>query len=129
MDTKSGEIKNEAFYLRSGEDYLSANWIEYYSQDQESAMNAIRDGGIPVTISEGDKFVVLNVGDSIDSIKEGGGESPSVLFCPDLCSERKNPSHVAIAWDEMAQTQQMVASELLALIQSHPESVYPGKIK
>ena len=76
VDRKSGDIKNEAFYLRPGEDYLSANWIEFYSQNHESAVNAIRDD-IPVTVSRGDKFIVLNVRDIIDSIREGGRLHPA----------------------------------------------------
>ena len=121
MDTETGDIKNEAFYLRPSEQYLSANWIEYYAHDHETAVSIIRDA-IPVSVSRGDKFVVLNVGDIIDSIREGGGESPSVLFCPGC----NNPSHVAIAWDAMVQNQQMVASELLTLITS--QNTYLGRV-
>ena len=121
VDTETGDIKNEAFYLRPSEEYLSANWIEYYAQDHETAVNIIRDA-IPVSVSRSDKFVVLNVSDIIDSIREGGGESPSVVFCP----ECNNPSHVAIAWDDMVQNQQMVASELLTLITS--QNTYPRRI-
>ncbi len=126
VDRKSGDLKNETFYLRSNEAYLSANWIEFHSQNHETAVNEIRDTlkAFPITINRGDKFIVLNVDELIDSIIEGGGKSPSVTFCP-VC---RNPSHVAIAWEDMAQSQQMVASELLSLILSQPEDVYPGEI-
>ena len=113
--------KVEAFYLKENEGYLSFNWIEFYNLERDNALNAIRNS-IPFGVTIGGRFVVLNVGAVTDSIIEGGGFSPSVRFCP----KSDNPSHVAIAWDNMVETHHMIAVELLALIDS--EDIFLGKI-
>ena len=99
VDRKSGDLKNETFYLRSGENYLSANWIECHSQNHEIAVSEIRKTfkAFPITISREDKFIVLNVGELIDSIREGGGKSPSVIFCP-VCKIRPMWPLLGMTW-------------------------------
>ena len=109
-----------AFYPRLDEDYLSFNWIEYYSPDHENAIDEVRDS-IPLSVGKCDKFVVLNVSEVIEAILEGGGQSPSVRFCP-KCD---NPSHVAIDWEELHKYHQSVAAELHTLVNS--ENVYSGR--
>ena len=121
VDQVTSWPKVEAFYLREGEDYLSFNWIEFFDSDRVTAVNALRDCP-PFGITIGGRFAVLNVGALIESIIEGGGLSPSVQFCP----EPDNPSHVAVAWDDMLENHHMVAVELLALVNSG--DIFPGKI-
>ena len=121
VDPETDWPQMSAFYPRQNEDYLSTNWIEYHAQDHDVAVRAIRDS-IPLTLTVGGRFVVLNVGKVIDSIAQGGGLCPSVRFCPQC----DNPSHVALAWEDMAENHQSVAAELFALIAS--ENIYLGKM-
>ena len=121
-DVESGRPKLSAFYPRQSEDYLSFNWIEHFSPDHETAVDKIRDS-IPLSVREGDRFVVLNVADVMESILAGGARSPSVRFCP-KCN---NPSHVAIDWEELHKYHHLVAAELHTLVNS--ENVYPGRKK
>ena len=116
-----GWPKVSAFYPRLKEEYLSGNWLEYYTGDRETAVNKIIDS-IPLDLSEDDRFVVLQVDEILDSIHAGGGHSPSVIFKP----ADNNPSHVAIGWDNWPQNSQTIASELLAKVTS--EDIYPRKI-
>ena len=120
VDPESGRPKVSAFYPRQSEDYLSFNWIEYHAVNHETAIDGIRDS-IPLTKHEDDKFVVLNVAEVMESILAGGGQSPSVRFCP-KCN---NPSHVATDWEELHKYHQLVAAELQTLV-NNSENVYLG---
>ena len=120
VDRQTGEPKVDAFYPRTGEDYLSANWVEYHDPDHEVAVDEIRNV-IPLNIDRRSRFVVLNVGDILASIEAGEGLSPSVRFYP----TRNNPSHVSISWEDLVYDYQLVAAELYTLISS--ENTYPGQ--
>ena len=120
VDQQTGEPKVNAFYPRVGEDYLSANWIEWHDPDHETAVDQIRNL-IPLTIDNRSRFVVLNVGDIMTSIEAGEGLVPSVRYCPQC----DNLSHVAISWDDLVHDYQLVAAELYTLISS--ENTYPGQ--
>ena len=114
-----GWPKVSAFYPRPKEEYLSGNWLEYYTGDRETAVNKIIDA-MPLDLSDKDRFIVLQVDEILDSIHTGGGHSPSVIFKP----ENDNPSHVAIGWDNWPQNNQTIASELFAKVTS--KDIYPG---
>ena len=121
VDKQTGWPEVRAFYPRPGETYLSANWIECHDPDHDTAVDAIRSA-IPLEIDDRSKFVVLNVEDVLASIEAGDGLSPSVHFCPQC----DNPSHVAIAWEDIVHDYQSVAAELFTLVTSM--NIYPGKI-
>ena len=121
MDVQEGWPKVSAFYLRNNEPDLSVNWIEYFRLDLKAAIDKIR-GDIPLTLTVGSRFVVLNVEEAIESIKAGGGHEPAVTWDP----KEGNPSHSSIWWSNIVQTDQLVASELLTMITSG--DIYPGKI-
>ena len=121
VDKQTGWPKVNAFYPRKGENYLSGNWIEFHDPDHDTAVDEIRNI-IPLEVDERSRFVVLNVGEILESIVAGAGRSPSVRFCPG-CG---NPSHVAIAWEDLVHDYQSVAAELYTLISS--TNIYPGKI-
>ena len=110
-----------AFYPRPDEQYLSGNWLQYYSEDREVGIQKVTKKH-PLTLSEEDRFVVLEVDQILDAILTGGGHSPSVTFKPD----KGNPSHVAMKWDDFPLNNQIIASELLTKVTS--KDVYPGKI-
>ena len=121
MDTENGWPKVSAFYPRENDDYLSSNWLEYHSPDRDVAVNSIRKV-IPLKLTVGGRFVVLNVGEAIESIIEGGGRSPTISYAP----EADNLSHASIWWEDILQNHQMVAAELHVLIVF--QDIYPGKI-
>ena len=100
---------------------MSGNWLQYYSEDREVGIQKVTKKH-PLTLSEEDRFVVLEVDQILDAILTGGGHSPSVTFEPD----KDNPSHVAMKWDDFPLNNQIIASELLTKVTS--KDVYPGKI-
>ena len=77
QDTKWPKLS--AFYLREGENDLSTNWLEYYSADHDDAVNSIRDNFL-LTLTVGGRFVVLNVGQALDSVANRG-VSPCGVLC------------------------------------------------
>jgi hypothetical protein len=106
-DAPGGYPAARAFYPRVGETYLSSNWLEYHSNHRDTAVDMIRKI-IPVQLSEGDKFLVLNVGEAIADILRGGGQSPRITYSP----RPGNPSHASIQWDDILTNHQAAASEL-----------------
>ena len=106
--------KVSAFEPRPGEQYLSGNWLQYYSEDRDTGINKIRKC-IPLTLDERDRFVVLEVDQILDAIFIGGGHSASVTFKP----EEDNPSHVAMKWDDFPLNSQTIASELFTKVTSN----------
>ena len=121
MDVQEGWPKVSAFYLRRNEPDLSSNWLEKFHSDRKAAIDKLR-AEIPLTLTVGGRFAVLNVAEAIDSIIAGGGHEPAITWSP----EEDNPSHSSIAWANILQTHQLVASELLTRITSG--DIYPGKI-
>jgi hypothetical protein len=120
-DVSENRPKVSAFEPRPGEQYLSGNWLEYYSKDRDTGIRKVIKNH-PLTLDERDRFVVLEVDQILDAISIGGGHSPSVTFKP----EEDNPSHVAMKWDGFPLNDQIIASELLAKVTS--QDIYPRKI-
>ena len=110
-----------AFRLRDGEDYLSANWLEYFqSPDLPTAIQRIRE----VFRSKGFRlprrgaFAVLDVGGVRTAVRENSGRSLRFEHAP----SRDDPSHAAIYGYGFSDI--VVAAELAALI--GPQDVYPA---
>ena len=122
VDQETNWPKVSAFYLREGENDLSTNWLEYYSDDHDDAVNSIRDN-FPLTLTVGGRFVVLNVGQALDSVANRGARSPNAEHTP----EEGNPSHASIWWEDIHLNNQVFAAELHTLITS--ESIHPGRIQ
>ena len=122
VDQETKWPKVSAFYLREGENDLSTNWLEYYSDDHTDAVNTIRDN-FPLTLTVGGRFVVLNVGQALDSVANRGARSATAKHTP----AEGNPSHASIWWEDIHLNNQVFAAELHTLITS--ESIYPGKIQ
>ena len=122
VDQATSWPKVSAFYLRSGEDALSTNWLEYYSSDRGKAVNSIRDN-YALELTVGGRFVVLSVGEALDSVDNRGARSSKAIRTPEV----GNPSHASIRWDDMELNHQVYAAELHALITS--ECIYPGKLR
>lgn len=113
----------EAFQLREGEDYLSANWLEYFQSPYlPTAIQRIRE----VFRSKGFRlprrgaFAVLDVGGARTAVRENSGCSLRFEYAP----SRDDPSHAAIYG--YGASDLAVAAELAALI--GPQAVYPAAV-
>lgn len=92
-----GRVTGQAFRHREGEEYLSANWLEYFesaelsTQMQEIRSALMRKGR---KIGAKSKFAVLNVGELKEYVRKesGNGSVLSVLHEP----EENDPSHSGI---------------------------------
>ena len=109
-----------AFSIRSDEDFLSSNWIEYFDMtDLENGMKKVREEFQKHhSITKKGRFVVLNVGDTKKTIKiEHGTE----LWIEDL-QEEDYPSHAGI-W--FPQEDNLVISTMLCEMVK-PHDIHPG---
>ena len=102
-----------AFQLRSGEEYLSVNWLEHSgTRNIAAAMRAVSAGflGRGYGLSRSGRFAVLNVGSAKQAVFEALGHSLSIDHMPSEADQ----SHAGIHGyppDDLA-----VAAELAMLI-------------
>ncbi len=110
-----------AFYLRSGEEYLSTNWLEVFHDSERSlqiagVLQALSDKGFRV--SRNSAFATLNVGTTIAQCRNDlNVDIQSVAL-----GESHDPSHTGI-YGYVAQNSEV--AELLASLVS-PQEVYAG---
>ena len=102
-----------AFLPRSGEEYLSVNWLEYFGEPTlVTAVERIRavfsEKGYRV--SRNGRFAVLNIGDAKTAVEEATGRAVNFDYLP----LDDDPSHAGIRGytaDDLA-----IAVELAALL-------------
>ena len=110
-----------AFMPRSGEEYLSVNWIEYFSElvlcmavdrvrevFSEKGYRVVRNG----------RFAVLNIGSAKGAIAEGVGRALSIDHLP-VSNDESHAGIFGYGSDDLA-----VAVELAALLAS--QDIYPA---
>ena len=98
-----GRPLRDAFLLRTGEEYLSTNWLEHFhDSDRRSQISGVRqalaDKGFRV--SAAGAFAVLNVGDATDACR---AELNRIIQFTAL-GEPHDPSHTGIFGYTMADT-------------------------
>ena len=91
----SGVPLDTAFYLRSGEEYLSTNWLEHFHESErrsqiEGVIGALAGKGFRV--AGGGSFAVLGVGDATSACK--GRLDLNVRFV--VLGDAHDPSHTGI---------------------------------
>ena len=111
----------EAFLLRAGEEYLSANWLEHFHPADRSIQLAgvrqtLRDKGFRVAPTG--HFVALNVGNAVDRCRQR--LSLEIRFI--TLGAAHDPSHTGIYGLE---TNVARAARILAQAVS-PAEVYPA---
>ena len=110
-----------AFYLRTAEEYLSTNWLEYF-HDTDRRLQI--DGVAQVLLDKGfgvrrtASFAVLNVGAAISACREY--LNLDIQFV--TLGESHDPSHAGIYGH--ADRHNAVAAMLAALVS--PDEVYPA---
>lgn len=92
---RDGKIKASVFIFREGEDYVSVNWMEYFSQIKSAdgqARKVCDAVGNKLTIRNSGRFAKLNVG----KVRNIPDTSVEVRHCP----ESDDPSHSGIFYKE-----------------------------
>ena len=111
----------EAFLLRPGEEYLSANWLEHFHADHRAAQLAgvrrtllAKGRNIPRTSF----FAVLNVGAAVERCRQE--LNLEIRFV--VLGERRDPSHAGILGlpEEAEETARVLAQAV------GPAEVYPA---
>lgn len=101
-----------AFALRNGEDHLSVNWLEYFDQHSDLAVNQVRrtlqDAGFQLRANG--RFALLNVGTVKAAVKRSLGLSLHVSHMP----RKQDPSHAGVFG--YTGSDLMVAAEMRALV-------------
>jgi len=114
----NGTITMSAFLLRSSEEFISVNWMEYFGVDitADIQVEKVReDMGESLTLSASGRFAKINVGDLKKRI-----ESAEVKHQP----EPENPSHAGIYIPEKdGRNAAFALADLVA-----PGGVFPGKV-
>ncbi len=119
--TENGQVTGRAFQVRTTEEYLSVNWLEFLQlNDRKEEIKKIRKIlASKLTLGAKAKIAVLNVGEIIDFIRSqsADGRNMSVLHEP----EEDDPSHSGIygyGYDD-----QLIAFLIAELI----KEAYPAK--
>ena len=117
-DVANGIVARSAFLLRTGEPYLSTNWLEHFhDSDRRSQISgvgqALADKGFRV--SAAGAFAVLNVGDATDACR--AELNRNIQFT--VLGEPHDPSHAGIFGYTMADTN--IAAVLAKMVREvHP---------
>ncbi len=96
--TTSGRITGEAFRLRSNEEAISVNWLEYFGLEhriaeiQEVRKAFLKKGRI---LQAKAKFAVLNVGEAREHVRQESKDKRVIRFLHDP-EEQNDPSHSGI---------------------------------
>lgn len=114
---EDGTVAASAFVLRQSEDYLSVNWLEYFSQlDRAGQLNEIRSVfAKKMKISNTNRLAILNVGLSRHAVREGTTSRRDLAFL----HEPENHPHV----DESHSGIFEIGSDDLAVVESLAASV------
>ncbi len=97
-----------AFYPRSRDlDGLSGNWAEYLAPTWALAVGLLSRKP-PLTLSDGGRFVFLQVAAIVDAVRAGSGASPSVIHTP----TPSHSSHATVTWIDYPLYHQRIAVEL-----------------
>ena len=87
-----GILSSDAFLLRTGEQFLSTNWLEYFHQsDRQIQLSGVRAvlAGKGFNVSVNGRFAVLNVGTVRRQVGRG-----QLRFA--LLGQANDPSHAGI---------------------------------
>ena len=91
-DIVRGRISRDAFMLRYGEQYLSANWLEHFHKtDRLIQMSEVRNvlASKGFRVNRNGRFAVLNVGVTMEQV----GDTPLRFI---LLGTPGDPSHIGI---------------------------------
>ena len=102
-----------AFELRTGEPYLSANWLEYFDTlDLTIAVNEVREAFLEkgYRLRQSGRFAVFNVGAAKTAAREATGRSLHIEHLP-LDDDKSHAGVFGYTDDDLA-----VALEIKALV-------------
>lgn len=122
----NGLPATEAFLLRSGEEYLSVNWLEYFGMpDLAQAINCVRqvflDKGYDIKV--GGRFVSLQVNKVKKVISGYSHLSVRIIHKP----SKDDPSHCGVfGFSGHASTDELIALKIARL--AHAEDMHQGKL-
>ena len=118
-----GEVIETAFMLRPGEEYLSANWLEYFHQSDRTVQIAgVRRAlvGKGFQLRRNARLAILNTGVAVAAGHSGLGITLRFV----ALGETTDPSHCGI-YGVTPQNNAAVAALLAALIP--PGQMYPAR--
>ncbi len=113
--SESNDVTAASFYLRSNDDYLSVNWLEFLGLgDRDSEIAEIRRVlSTKITPGSTAKIAVLNVGQMKDHVRKNSQDRRDlrVLHRPDEPPDKPDPSHSGIfdtSQDQLSLTELIV---------------------
>ena len=117
-----GRPAAHAFLPRESEEYLSANWLEYFGVPRAAAIECVRDalGKKNFTLRRSGRLAVLNVGTAKKAARDAGNET----LCVDHQPEEGDPSHSGIGGytrDDM-----LVGTALQSVVQAMLPAISDG---
>ena len=124
MQAPEGQIQATAFMLRSDEEYLSVNWLEYLdcsSRDQE--INEIRNiYSEKLNVGKSAKIAFLNVGEIHEKVFTESPDKRNIEVLHDpIVNDIPDPSHSGIY--NLKQDDELIAELILETV----HEVYPAR--
>ena len=120
-----GRPARAAFMLRPGEEYLSANWLEYFhDSDRAVQIAGVRQAlaGKGFQLRRNARLAVLNTGDAIAASRNSLGIPLQFV----ALAEATDPSHTAIYYGDDPQNHSAAVAALLAVLVP-PSRMYPAQ--
>ena len=119
-----GQVIETAFRLRPGEEYISANWLEYFHPSDrdvqiEGVRRALADKGFQLRRNA--RLAVLNAG----AVADAGRDTLGITLRFVALGEAVDPSHCGI-YGATPQNNAAVAALLAALVPSG--QMYPARL-
>lgn len=128
-DFDKGQIQAPAFFLKSGDNSLSVNWLEFLNcQGRESELVELRRiYSTKLKVRRSHKIAVLNVGEIREKVQEGTKYERNVEILHDPIENEKDPSHNDPSHSGIYGLEP--DDELIAelIIETNPE-IYPARI-
>lgn len=118
----TGQLIDTAFRLRPGEEYLSANWLEYFhaaDRPTQLAGVSLALAGKGFRMARTARFAVLNVGAAVSRCQESL-DAPIQFI---VLGDPRDPSHTGICGSA---AHSAVAAVLAAAVA--PDGLYPAII-
>ena len=119
---EDGTLAPSAFRIRPGEEFLSANWLEYFHDSERSdQISGVRQAlaGKGFRVSGGGSFAVLNVADSTAVTRDN--LNIAIQFI--VLGETHDPSHAGI-FGYTAENSAVIAVMLAQSV--NPNEIYPA---
>jgi len=120
MQVSDGQIQATAFMLRSDEEYLSVNWLEFLNcSSREHEINEIRNiYSATFTVGARAKIAVLNAGEVREKVLKESPDKRNIEVLHDPIVD-DDPSHSGIY--HLKQDDELIAELILETVhETHP---------